>query len=45
VFKGFYERLTSIDVKHSHASLTHQSYKFDHLHDIEDDDIAQSNFI
>lgn len=30
-FIGFYERLKSIDVKHSHASLSFQSHMFDHL--------------
>lgn len=55
MFKGFYERLSAIDVKHSHASLTDQSYKFDHLLTNQDgermtielgeDDLSTSNFI
>ena len=55
VFKGFYERLTSIDVKHSHASLTNQSFKFYSLLTNQDgerlpieegeDDLSTSNFI
>lgn len=35
VFKGFYERLKNIDVKHGHASLSLQSHLFDHLQDDE----------
>jgi U3 small nucleolar RNA-associated protein 20 len=35
VFKGFFERLKNIDVKHAHSSLTFQSSMFDHLQDDE----------
>lgn len=53
VFTGFYERLTQIDVKHTHASLNAQSFRFDALQTNEDgermqdsdDDLANSNFI
>lgn len=42
---GFYDRLKSIDVKVSHASLIDQSFMFDHLQTQGQEDIGQSNFI
>lgn len=31
VFTGFFDRMKSIDVKHSHSSLSAASHMFDHL--------------
>ena len=44
-FVGFYDRLKSIDVKHSHASLVDQSYFLDTVQADLESDLNQSNFI